>query len=347
MDHERRDGCPQARLMRLPTLRPRARILFITNTRIGDAVLSTGLLGLLTETYPTARITVVVGYLACSLFDAAPCVERVIALRKQQYNRHWLGLYASLFRSWDLIVDLRGSATAWLVPTRYRRVLNRSDPARSRVVELGHLVYADPPPAPRLWIKERDRQAAARLVPTDLAFLAVAPGASSPEKRWPAERFAAMIDRLTAPDAPGATLAVTLLGAADERWLIDAVLRRLAERPGIRRPLVVLGEARLPVVAAILERARLYIGNDSGLMHLAAASGAPTVGLFGPTPATRYRPWGERTLVVQPEDPQVPGALYAPPQPIADLRVERVVDRVRRFAAEYGLASGIDSDCVA
>jgi len=51
--------------------------------------------------------------------------------------------------------------------------------------------------------------------------------------------------------------------------------------------------------------------------------------------------------VVQPEDPQVPGALYAPPQPIADLRVERVVDRVRRFAAEYGLASGIDSDCVA
>src|SRR5215469_12831629 len=119
--------------MRLPALRPRARILFITNTRIGDAVLSTGLLGLLMDTYPTARITVVVGYLACSLFDAAPGVERVVPLRKQQYNRHWLGLYASLFRSWDLIVDLRGTATAWLLPTRYRRVLSRSDPGQSRV----------------------------------------------------------------------------------------------------------------------------------------------------------------------------------------------------------------------
>jgi ADP-heptose:LPS heptosyltransferase len=331
--------------MRLPTLRPRARILFITNTRIGDAVLSTGLLGLLMDTYPTARITVVVGYLAGSLFDAAPGVERVVALRKQQYNRHWLGLYASLFRSWDLIVDLRGTATAWLLPTRYRRVLSRSDPAQSRVVELAHLVYADPPPAPRLWIRERDRQAAARLVPPDLAFLAVAPGASSPEKRWPAERFAATINRLTERSAIGSTLAVALLGAADERWLVEAVMQRLIERPGMPHPLVVLGEARLPVVAAILERARLYIGNDSGLMHLAAASGAPTVGLFGPTPATRYRPWGERTLVVQPEDPRAIGTGYAPPCPIADLTVERVVERVVWFAQTHSLASDIDSDC--
>lgn len=327
--------------MRLPTLRPRARILFITNTRIGDAVLSTGLLGLLMDTYPTARITVVVGYLACTLFDAAPGVERVVALRKQQYNGHWVGLYASLFRSWDLIVDLRGTATAWLLPTRYRRVLSRSDPGQSRVVELGHLVYADPPPGPRLWIKQRDRQAAAKLVPADLGFLAVAPGASSPEKRWPSDRFAAMIDCLTERGAVGSTLAVVLLGAADERWLVDAVLQRLAERPGVRCPLVVLGEARLPVVAAILERARLYVGNDSGLMHLAAASGAPTVGLFGPTPAIRYRPWGERTLVVQPEDARSGG--YAPPRPITDLSVERVVERVSRFARVNGLAVDISS----
>jgi ADP-heptose:LPS heptosyltransferase len=331
--------------MRLPPLRPRARILFITNTRIGDAVLSTGLLGLLMDTYATARITVVVGYLACSLFDGAPGVERVVALRKQQYNRHWLGLYASLFRSWDLIVDLRGTATAWLLPTRYRRVLNRSDPGQSRVVELGHLVDADPPPAPRLWIKAHDRQAAAELVPPDLAFLAVAPGASSPEKRWPPERFAAAINRLTERNAVGATLALVLLGAADEHWLIDAVLQRLTERAGMRRPLMILGEARLPVVAAVLERARIYLGNDSGLMHLAAASGAPTVGLFGPTPAIRYRPWGERTLVVQPEDSQAIGAQFAPPRPIIDLTVDRVVERVTLFAQARGLVVNIASDC--
>ena len=194
-------------------------------------VLSTGLLGLLADTFPTARITVVAGHLACSLFDGAPCVERVVPLRKQRYNRHWLDLYLRLIRSWDLVIDLRGSALAWMVPTRHRRIMNSSDPGQSRVVELGRLLDANPPPPPRLWIQERDRQAAAHLVPPDTEFLAVAPGASSPEKRWPPDRFAAMINRLTESRAVGSALAVVLLGAADERSLVESVRDRLRERP--------------------------------------------------------------------------------------------------------------------
>lgn len=329
--------------MRLPYLRSRARILFLTNTRIGDVVLSTGLLGLLADTFPTARITVVAGHLACSLFEGAPCVERVVPLRKQRYNRHWLDLYLRLIRSWDLVIDLRGSALAWMVPTRHRRIMSSSDPGQSRVVELAHLLDANPPPPPRLWIQERDRQAAAHLVPPDTEFLAVAPGASSPEKRWPPDRFTAMINRLTESRAVGSALAVVLFGAADERSLVESVRGRLRERPGVAPPLAVLGEARLPTVAAILERARLYIGNDSGLMHLAAASGAPTVGLFGPTPPARYRPWGERTLLVQSDG--CLGAPYQAPRPIADLTVEQVVVAVTRFASEIGLAPRVDSGC--
>jgi heptosyltransferase III len=335
--------------MRLPSLRSGARILFITNTRIGDVVLSTGLLGLLADTFPTSRITVVAGYLACSLFDGAPCIERVIPLRKQPYNRHWFGLYLSLLRAWDLVIDLRGSALAWMVPTWHRRIMSSSDPARSRVVELGSLVSADHAPAPRLWIQQQDRQAAARIVAPNLDFLAVAPGASSPEKRWPSDRFVAMIDRLTERGAVGATLAVVILGAADERPLVASICERLTKRPGMEPPMAVVGEARLPVVAAILERARLYIGNDSGLMHLAAASGSPTVGLFGPTPPARYRPWGERTLLVQPDGclangDNLPGPQWAP-RPIAELSVEQVVACVNRFASGIGLAPLIASDC--
>ena len=329
--------------MRLPYLRSRARILFLTNTRIGDVVLSTGLLGLLADTFPTARITVVAGHLACSLFEGAPCVERVVPLRKQRDNRHWLDLYLRLIRSWDLVIDLRGSALAWMVPTRHRRIMSSSDPGQSRVVELAHLLDANPPPPPRLWIQERDRQAAAHLVPPDTEFLAVAPGASSPEKRWPPDRFTAMINRLTESRAVGSALAVVLFGAADERSLVESVRGRLRERPGVAPPLAVLGEARLPTVAAILERARLYIGNDSGLMHLAAASGAPTVGLFGPTPPARYRPWGERTLFVQSDG--CLGAPYQAPRPIADLTVEQVVAAVTRFASEIALAPRVDSGC--
>src|SRR5262249_32840970 len=102
--------------MSLPSLRPGARILFISNTRVGDVVLSTGLLGYLADAFPTARFTVVAGYLASSLFEGVPFVERVVQLRKRRYDAHWLELYLRLLRPWDLVVDLRGSASGWLIP---------------------------------------------------------------------------------------------------------------------------------------------------------------------------------------------------------------------------------------
>jgi heptosyltransferase-3 len=322
--------------MNLPVLRRAPRILFLTSTRIGDVVLSTGLLGLLAETYPTARITVAAGYLTVSLFDAAPAVEKVIALRKRRWNLHWLELYARLFRPWDLVVDLRSSALGWLVPTAHRRISGRSDAAEARVIELARLVDAAPPPAPRVWLEDRDRQAAAVLVPAGTPFLAVAPGASSGGKQWPPDRFADLTRRLTAPGAIGQGLRIVLLGAAEERHLVAAVESHLGDLPPDRRPIAILGETRLPVVAALLQRAALYIGNDSGLMHLAAATGAPTIGLFGPTSATRYGPWGPKARVVQAEDPAEDGG-FRPPGPIAELTVERVLDSVARFAPEIGL----------
>src|SRR5690606_941321 len=50
---------------------------------------------------------------------------------------------------------------------------------------------------------------------------------------------------------------------------------------------------------ACLKRARLFIGNDSGVMHLAAAAGSPTLGLFGPSDETLYAPWGPHTRALR------------------------------------------------
>ena len=55
----------------------------------------------------------------------------------------------------------------------------------------------------------------------------------------------------------------------------------------------------LPVAAACIEQCALYVGNDSGLMHIAAATGTPTLGLFGPSPETRYGPWGPHCASVR------------------------------------------------
>jgi ADP-heptose:LPS heptosyltransferase len=76
----------------------------------------------------------------------------------------------------------------------------------------------------------------------------------------------------------------------------------------------------LPEAAAFLARATLYVGNDSGLMHLAAASGVPTLGLFGPTPVAEYAPVGRRTATV-----------CAPGGTMQDLSVDAALQVARRL----------------
>src|SRR5580700_4444039 len=98
-------------------------ILFVTATRIGDAVLSTGLLGYLIERHPGARLTIAAGPVAAPLFEAVPGLERLVVMRKRPFALHWFGLYGAVAaRRWDTVVDLRGSALAWLLYAGERRV---------------------------------------------------------------------------------------------------------------------------------------------------------------------------------------------------------------------------------
>ena len=90
------------------------RILFITATRLGDAVLSTGLLDHLLTAHPDARITVACGPLAAGLFARMPRLERVGIVEKRAMDLHWPALWARVAAHvWDLVVDLRGSAISF------------------------------------------------------------------------------------------------------------------------------------------------------------------------------------------------------------------------------------------
>jgi len=91
-------------------------ILFVTATRIGDAVLSTGLLTYLIERHPHARLTIAAGPVAAPLFEAVPGLEQIVVVRKRRWSLHWLPFYRAVAtRRWDLVVDLRGSALAWML----------------------------------------------------------------------------------------------------------------------------------------------------------------------------------------------------------------------------------------
>ncbi len=271
-------------------------ILFVTSNRIGDAVLSTGLLGHLSRQWPDASITVACGPLAAPLFAAAPGVTRVISLTKQPHAGHWRQLWLStVMTRWHAVVDLRGSALAWLLWAKNRYVLSPSKDLLHRVRHNAALLELDPLPAPEVHVSSDVRARAADLIPDGGPVLAVGPTANWGGKQWPGERFVQVIDRLTGPGGVLEGARVAVFAGPSE---IEAAAQVSMRVPG-GRCIDLAGKVDLPTAYACLERSDFYLGNDSGLMHLAAASGTPTLGLFGPSREELYAPWGDHCAAVR------------------------------------------------
>jgi heptosyltransferase-3 len=282
-------------------------ILFVTATRIGDAVLSTGLLAYLIDRYPTAWLTIAAGPVAAPLFKAVPRLERLAVIEKRRWSAHWVPFYAAVAtRRWDLVVDLRGSALAWLLRAGERRVMAKGDPREHRVRQLGRLFGLDPPPSPRLWTAPHHECVAEALISAGTPVLAIGPAANWRGKQWRAERFAELAQRLTAADGPLPGARVAVLAARHEHRCAEPLL---AVIPPDRR-IDLAGRVDLLTAVAVLRRCALFIGNDTGLMHMAAAAGTPTLGLFGPSPSEQYAPWGQRAALVRSVDP--PEAMFGP-----------------------------------
>ena len=122
----------------------------------------------------------------------------------------------------------------------------------------------------------------------DQPVVALHPGSGSTRKNWPAERFASVAALLAARDV------VTVLIAGPADAAAGAKVATLAGESVRRAP-----PATLDRIVALLGRCRAYLGNDSGITHLAALTGTPTVAVFGPTDARVWRPLGQHTRVVR------------------------------------------------
>ena len=139
----------------------------------------------------------------------------------------------------------------------------------------------DPLPPPLTPNSQEEDAAAAFCRALPRSFLALHPGSGAPAKTWPAGRFHALAAALS-PDRP---------------WLL---VRGPAEPPAPPpRGAVVASELPLRILGAVLARAGLYVGNDSGVSHLAAAEGAPTLALFGPTAPEVWSPLGPRVVTLR------------------------------------------------
>jgi ADP-heptose:LPS heptosyltransferase len=273
-------------------------ILFVTSTRIGDAVLSSGLIKRLADEIPNARFTIVAGPVAAPLFADAPGLDRVIEFTKAKDGSHWFDLWRQVRRTrWGLVVDLRGSGLSRFISTKRRAVWRKAaGPPVHRVIEAARtLRIEDEPAAPHIFTSPETEARAVELTAGFGPILALAPAANWLGKTWPIERFSQVAIRLLDPQGPMKGGRLMILGGPDDhklaRGLKDVVMRR--------QFIDLTQEDDLLVSFACLKRARLFIGNDSGTMHLAAAARAPTLGLFGPSDERCYAPWGPNTRAVR------------------------------------------------
>ena len=92
------------------------KVLFVTSNRIGDCVISSGVIREIARQVPGAEITVACGRPPAPFFRSAPGVERVIVLDKRKAAGHWLDLWRQVVGTrWTLVIDIRGSALAYLL----------------------------------------------------------------------------------------------------------------------------------------------------------------------------------------------------------------------------------------
>ncbi len=248
-------------------------------------------------TWPQARVTIVCGPLAASLFEGYPLCERIIPLKKQPYNRHWLALWWQVVGTrWDGVIDLRNSAVSRLIVARRRFVFgSHIDAQAHKVYQNAQVMRVSPPPAPKLWFTAEQRRKAETFIPDEGGLvLAVGPTAHWIGKTWPVGRFIETVQWTIRAGGVMEGARVAVFSAPGE----EPAARQLLDSLPPERRIDLIARTDPATSAAVLARCDFYLGNDSGLMHCASAVGIPTLGLFGPSYPALYAPWGSHARFV-------------------------------------------------
>jgi predicted lipopolysaccharide heptosyltransferase III len=309
------------------------KILLIRLREIGDVVFTTPAVRALRERFPEARIDYLVEPGAAPVVAGSPHLSDVI-ISPRRHGASQLAADIALARQlrragYDLVIDFHGGPRAsWLawatgasrrigydIPGRGWRYTTRV--ARPRGLRPRHSVrnqwdLLEPlgiaPPDPAAWpLEMTESPEAAAAITRRLAdarvdaqhpIVVIHVSAGNPFRRWPPDAFATLIVRLASADH---RRRIILTAGPSDRdaatRILDAAEQRLA--PEHRGTIVRFGEIDLDELRSLVARAALYIGGDSGPLHIAATTGTPIVALFGPTLPERSAPWRDPALVTE------------------------------------------------
>ena len=335
------------------------RVLVVRLRSIGDTVLTTPSLFALRRFLPQVQIDILLEDWVAPLLDGSELIDSVITIpRESKAARARIARELRATR-YDVVYNLHGGTTATLFARatgakhrvgfahyQYARVHNHIAPSSQEIWRRPFLHSVEQQLALIGWtgVPVTDRPAT-RLAVTEVALQSVAeklriagfedfkngpfgvihPTAAFATKQWAVENFARVGEELTARG-----LTPVAITSKKEVAAIDLLTKESAA--GVFG----LNDLSLPEVTALTSRARLFVGNDSGIAHIAAAAGAPCVVIFGSSNVAHWRPWTTNpNEVVREEMPCQPChgyfcAEFEKPECILRVPVERVVGAIDR-----------------
>ncbi len=298
------------------------RILVVKLDHLGDVLLATPVFSNLSQAYPDAELHALTGAWSRVVLEKHPDVNKVLEYNSPTFCRtgaptslkQTFQLYRALRRQkYDLMVELRNDwrvicfSLLRVAPKRLDRatlqVANKLGFARFTGIHettrnldvLDKAGIPTPIKTTTFSVTTEDKEWASDLLTThqinrERPLVAIHPGSPIPLKRWAPERYAKLVDWLIAQKRAE----ILFVGVKDEIPIITEI-QRLTRAESIN----IAGKTTLTQLASILHTCNVFIGNDSGPMHLAAAVGIPTIGLYGPGDPTRFGPVGAKCQTIQ------------------------------------------------
>lgn len=277
------------------------KILVFSFSFIGDAVLSTAVIQPLRARFPNAHITFLVGPRAFDFLANEPQLDATLVYDNQGEHAGLKGrinLIKSLRREkFDLVVNLRDSFTARCLGAKHWGLVrgDRERHAVTRYLEVLSKKGVDTTDAqPHLQLTETEQATADRFlaeagVTSERLLIGIHPGGNWEYKLWSADKYAQLATVLSKQK----NAAILLFAGPNERKLQTQVADMMDISP------ILVETENLREVALLIAACDVYIGNDTGPMHIAAAVRTPVIALFGATNHIRSGPYGDKHIVVQ------------------------------------------------
>jgi heptosyltransferase-1 len=296
------------------------KILLVRLRRIGDVVMTTPAVAALKAGVPSASLTYLIEKPYSRLVEGNPSLEKVLAIEQNQKGADFLGLIRKIRREkYDAVLDFHGGPRAWYLTAfsaarikagygiKFRgfaysiqisrgrpespvhSVENHVEMVKALGIPVASIGPLELPPA-REQEKKRMEEFFFQEGLKDSKLVVLHISAGNAFRDWGVDNIIELIGLLNQLKQ----VKVALVGSEEDRKAASEILKKTSPPP-----LTLVGRVNLIELRELIMRAKLFVGPDSGPMHIAASTSTPIVAYFGPTLPANFAPWQARAVILE------------------------------------------------